>query len=1362
MNSKFLKQSIVLVALLLFGTGFVFGVHASGSQSYPINVNYCDGSSIEIYPYSLVNAGTEGQFDCYNVQVTPIQDGYRYAFEDQSDNDYNDVIIDVWVTGKGTSSPVAHLKYVSSDAGFTHWVHIVFNGGAQLVFKVEESVPGTVFDFPLPVRECPEFNIDAAPETRTVSPGDSTEYTVSVGITDGYESGGAVNLSVTGLPFGATGTFNPNPMNGSGQSTLKVTTGNDTPAGSYTLTITGQSGEITDTDTVTLVVEDTGPQPDFSIVPNPSSREIVKGESTSYEVILTPQNGFASAVNFSVTGLPDSIGKTFTVNPVVPNPEGPSSYTTTLNITTSAATPAGLYAFTIKGEANDGQLTHSVQVTLKVKDVPPDPDFAIAATPSSQEIEQGQSTEYDIAVTPLNGFDTPVNLTVTGLPADASGTFTVNPLGRAVQTVHNAKLNITTAATTPAGQYTLTITGEGGGKTHSATVVLKITEGDAPEPDFEISVEPAERTIYPGETTTYQIDLTALNGYTNKLFLSIDGLPSGAKATFNPEYADPDGEAEVTITTKENTPIGEFPLTIKAKRGGKEHTAAVTLKIEELPPEPDFEIRAQPTIRTVHPGIGTEYTISLVPVNEFAGAVNFSVGELPSGITAAFTAGTLTAAGDTRLQVATTNDAPRGTHTITVTAVSGELTHSVDVKLSVICPDYSVKIKVDNVVGAAPLPVRFESKIDHPKNYNQNQYKYHWNFGDDTVSEEINPEHTFQSPGTYNVVLSVTDPCGRTKTAAKTIDVDIFEGALTTAFSKTKALPGDELFIDIQATNSTRRAFSNISIWDDISSKFEYISDDSGVVPTIAGNRLTWNIPMLGSGQTRSIKVKVKVKNDAAPGTATNVAYMSHESLGAGETVTSNTASLTIEGITVTLDKQVEQTTAQPGDTLTYRIILNNPSAAQLTNAKLADILSSKLEYVSQVNNSGLRFTVNGNELRWRGTVPARKQIVAVITAKVKHDVVSGTRIENKAKFEADQLPTDIFSPMVETTISTQPVSVTSVRFTKRSELPQAEIGRVVRFNITVANQSTSPLIAPVIEDYLPQGFSYVANSTLINGQKFAEPNGSRRLLWQLPDIKSNETLVIRYQVVIGADAKRGKNTNRAILRTTDNSGQSLVYEASAFVNIASSSVIFYSQLEGTVYHDKDSDSFYSMTDKPLQGIEVRLSTGEKAVTDSMGRFRFDNLNPGEYAVGVNPSTLPPDYHLANPYPKPVVLSDGLADDVEFPVKSTTQVQNKTARLEGRVYFDKNRNMSYQDSDALVKDFKAELVGVSRTAGRGGKFVFTRLEPGTYIVKIFYDNKMVEKQIDLKEGKNFLDVPLKFTGIRIMLRGNGAGPAGNQ
>jgi hypothetical protein len=98
----------------------------------------------------------------------------------------------------------------------------------------------------------PAFSLSATPASRSVLPGASTSYTVTVSAEPGFTD--TVSFGVSGLPFGAGATFSPPSVNGSGATTMSVSTSMMTPPGSYDLTITGTSGGMVQRKIVTLVV----------------------------------------------------------------------------------------------------------------------------------------------------------------------------------------------------------------------------------------------------------------------------------------------------------------------------------------------------------------------------------------------------------------------------------------------------------------------------------------------------------------------------------------------------------------------------------------------------------------------------------------------------------------------------------------------------------------------------------------------------------------------------------------------------------------------------------------------------------------------------------------------------------------------------------------------------------------------------------------------------------------------------------------------------------------------------------------------------------------------------------------------------
>lgn len=82
----------------------------------------------------------------------------------------------------------------------------------------------------------------------------------------------------------------------------------------------------------------------------------------------------------------------------------------------------------------------------------------------------------------------------------------------------------------------------------------------------------------------------------------------------------------------------------------------------------------------------------------------------------------------------------------------------------------SVLIKVFNAAPEADAHGPYEGDIDIPISFRgsvssgKTPYKWYWSFGDNTYSNDQNPNYRYRQPGNYTVSLSVTDSIGRRDT----------------------------------------------------------------------------------------------------------------------------------------------------------------------------------------------------------------------------------------------------------------------------------------------------------------------------------------------------------------------------------------------------------------------------------------------------------------------------------------------------------------------------------------------------------------------------------------------------------------------
>jgi subtilisin family serine protease len=305
-----------------------------------------------------------------------------------------------------------------------------------------------------------------------------------------------------------------------------------------------------------------GTTPDFTAGVSPSSASTPAGGAVSYTVSVSPVNGFTDDVSLALSGLSESQASWSISPPVITGGSGSAQ----LTVGTATSIAAGTYPLTIT--ATSGATVHTAAATLVVT---APPDFSLSATPTSRSVVAGASTTYTIGVTSLNGFADDVALSLTGLPS-AVGTATFSP--QVVAGAGSSQLSVTTLATAPGGSYPLTITGSGGGESHTATATLVVSPRD-----FSMSVSPSSVTIYRRQSATYAVGVSVIGGSVGDVSLSVSGLPAGTTATFSPNPVGSPGSSTLSVKTTRSTPRGTYTLRVTGTSGSLVHQAMVTLTI---------------------------------------------------------------------------------------------------------------------------------------------------------------------------------------------------------------------------------------------------------------------------------------------------------------------------------------------------------------------------------------------------------------------------------------------------------------------------------------------------------------------------------------------------------------------------------------------------------------------------------------------------------------------------------------------------------------------------------------------------------------------------------------------------------------
>ena len=109
--------------------------------------------------------------------------------------------------------------------------------------------------------------------------------------------------------------------------------------------------------------------------------------------------------------------------------------------------------------------------SFKVEGGIPTPDFSLSISPASITVPKaGGTAVYTVTINPTGGFNSPVTLSVSGLPTGTTGAFSPNPA------TTSSALTLTVNSSTLRGTYVFTVTGMGGSPTVTHSVTAKLVK----------------------------------------------------------------------------------------------------------------------------------------------------------------------------------------------------------------------------------------------------------------------------------------------------------------------------------------------------------------------------------------------------------------------------------------------------------------------------------------------------------------------------------------------------------------------------------------------------------------------------------------------------------------------------------------------------------------------------------------------------------------------------------------------------------------------------------------------------------------------------------------------------------------------
>jgi len=204
--------------------------------------------------------------------------------------------------------------------------------------------------------------------------------------------------------------------------------------------------------------------PGFSLSASPASVTVAQGGNGSSTITSTVTGGFSSAISLSATGQPTGVTVGFSPTSIT------GAGTSSMTLTVASSTATGTYPITVTGTS--GSTVETTTVTLTVTGT--NPNFTISALPTTITVARSSSGTATITTAVSGGFNSAISLSASGQGSAQVVTF--SPSSIAAPGSGTSTMTVKVGRQGRIGSHTITITGTGGGVTHTTKLTLNVVQ----------------------------------------------------------------------------------------------------------------------------------------------------------------------------------------------------------------------------------------------------------------------------------------------------------------------------------------------------------------------------------------------------------------------------------------------------------------------------------------------------------------------------------------------------------------------------------------------------------------------------------------------------------------------------------------------------------------------------------------------------------------------------------------------------------------------------------------------------------------------------------------------------------------------
>ena len=381
--------------------------------------------------------------------------------------------------------------------------------------------------------------------------------------------------------------------------------------------------------------------------------------------------------------------------------------------------------------------------------------------------------------------------------------------------------------------------------------------------------------------------------------------------------------------------------------------------------------------------------------------------------------------------------------------------------------------------------------------------------------------------------------------SAVSITPQVADLEVSTSISQASANPGDALTLTVDVINNGPNDATNVSIENIVPVGFTVTTiNDSG---DQTGNNILWSGMDIPNGATTTLTFDVTVNFPTnTPNEYLNTVQVTTIDQYDPDSTPNNDDGdqseddednylMILQSVDLEITNTVTPDSGNPGDTLTFTILVRNTGTDNATNVDIENVVPLGFT-ISTVNNGG---TQSGNILAWNGlNIPSGTD--TILTFDVSINVPSNTTgeyINTVQVTDVDQLDSDSTpnnddgdqseddEDSAEIVLIPADLSLTKALSAASNKNPNA--GDTVTFELTLTNIGPGLATNIIVEDQIPNGFTIVAigNGGIQN---------DNTITWDIPSLMVGSE-VFTYEVTVKVPTNvLGEYTNTVQVTTSD------------------------------------------------------------------------------------------------------------------------------------------------------------------------------------------------------------------------------------